>query len=85
MSTCTCDDMYSGWVKPTPSTESTAFLIDGSLATAGLTLPVPPSLAYNIVAYKGQGLPGSGAFDSVIRLRSVASMSSRRKDAHRFL
>ncbi len=73
--------MYSGWVKPTPSTESTAFLIDGSLATAGLILPVPPSLALNIVAYEGQGLPGSGAFDSVIWLQGVVCTSTRRKDA----
>ncbi len=35
----------------------------------------------NIVAYKEQGLPGSGVIDSALRVRDVASTSSRRKHA----
>ncbi len=35
--------------------------------------------AWNIVAYKGQGLPGSDALDSALRLRDMASASSRRR------
>ncbi len=33
-----------------------------------------------ISAYKGQGLPDSGAFDSALWLRAVASTSRRRHD-----
>ncbi len=33
----------------------------------------------NIVAYKEQGLPGSGWIDSALRLRNVASTSDQRK------
>ncbi len=36
--------------------------------------------AWNIVANKGQGLPGSGAFDFALRLQDMACTSSRRKD-----
>ncbi len=37
--------------------------------------------ARNIAAYKGHGLPGSGAFDSVLRLRNVTNTSRQRMDA----
>ncbi len=39
--------------------------------------------ARNVTAYKGQGLPGSGAFDFDVRLRDMACPSSRRKGVGR--
>ncbi len=36
--------------------------------------------AWNVISYKGQVLPGSGAFGYVLRLLDVVSMSSWRKD-----
>ncbi len=39
---------------------------------------LPMIAARNIVAYKGQSSPGSGAIDSALRLQNVASTGNRR-------
>ncbi len=58
-----------------PRRSEAGFILPGQYFPAIL----PWASTRNVVTFKGQGLPGSGAFDSALRLRDVTSTSNQRK------